>query len=357
MHYTNKEDLETLLLSMTDTEIADMFKVTKQTIEYFRKKFDLPSHREIVNSGIDMPDKDTLEDLLRTMNDHEIADLYHVDHAKIARLRYSYGLPQSSTVPRHFADLDITESQLRELVTTMNDRMIAEQFSVGESTILRLRSKYGIPASNVVRTHSTYTFNKSFFHVIDTKEKAYVLGFVCADGHVDKTDHYLAIRIKKTDESILYDIRDAMQGNQPIYFRKASPSELCPGATDQSSLTFFSTQMVADLRSLGILHNKTEDLTLPEMPSHLYSHFLRGFIDGDGYICKGTFGMVVNDTMLPGVKSLIQNQTGCLLRETPKKSIIQLWGSKRDKPVLDWAYNDSSLCLQRKKEKYLQYWN
>lgn len=44
--------------------------------------------------------------------------------------------------------------------------------------------------------NTTYTVNQEFFDEINTEEKAYILGFVCADGHVDAKAHRLTITLK-----------------------------------------------------------------------------------------------------------------------------------------------------------------
>lgn len=59
-----------------------------------------------------------------------------------------------------------------------------------------------------------YKVNEQFFNNINTEEKAYVLGFICADGHVEKDRLNITVAIK--DEDILEKIRKATQSNHPI---------------------------------------------------------------------------------------------------------------------------------------------
>ena len=63
-----------------------------------------------------------------------------------------------------------------------------------------------------------YGVDESFFNKIDNEEKAYILGFIYADGNISKRGH-LTIEIHKRDEHILHDIKRVMQYNGPLYYR------------------------------------------------------------------------------------------------------------------------------------------
>ena len=59
-----------------------------------------------------------------------------------------------------------------------------------------------------------YKVNENFFKCINTEKKAYILGFICADGHIDRNRLKIAVSIK--DKDILDKIRCAMHSNHPI---------------------------------------------------------------------------------------------------------------------------------------------
>ena len=87
-----------------------------------------------------------------------------------------------------------------------------------------LEFKYHQPVYNYfkkmgwVRTGKTgkriYKVNEDFFKCINTEEKAYILGFICADGHVEKDRLNITVSIK--DRDILEKIRYAIHSNHPI---------------------------------------------------------------------------------------------------------------------------------------------
>jgi hypothetical protein len=62
--------------------------------------------------------------------------------------------------------------------------------------------------------NTTYTVNQEFFDEINTEEKAYILGFICADGHIQPDRLHIGVASKDVD--ILYKIRKALNSNHPI---------------------------------------------------------------------------------------------------------------------------------------------
>ena len=85
--------------------------------------------------------------------------------------------------------------------------------------------KYHQPVSNSFkkmgwkRTGKTgkrvYKVDENFFKCINTEEKAYILGFICADGHIEKDRLNITVSIK--DIGIREKIRGAMHSNDGIY--------------------------------------------------------------------------------------------------------------------------------------------
>ena len=65
-----------------------------------------------------------------------------------------------------------------------------------------------------IHTYRKYTLDEDFFKVIDSEEKAYILGFICADGHIDYNRIKIGVSIK--DKEILEKIRKALKSNANI---------------------------------------------------------------------------------------------------------------------------------------------
>lgn len=128
-----------------------------------------------------------------------------------------------------------------------------------------------------LRSNSKYNVNVHFFDVIDDEFKAYILGFILADGHVSKAGN-LMFTIKSDDIDILTKINEAMKSNYPI--RKIR--------NKYSSLIISSKYICDKLNEIGFNNRKTYGFDfkklISKIPNSLYHHFVRGMFDGDGCI-------------------------------------------------------------------------
>jgi hypothetical protein len=121
-----------------------------------------------------------------------------------------------------------------------------------------------------------YTLNENYFNKIDTKNKAYIVGFIFADGGLFK--NYLNIGIHSKDISVLNFIKTELNYNGKLYYIK-----------EYVKLTISSKQIINDLNNIGIIENKTYlNDKLPNIPNEFFSSFLLGFFDGDGSIYKSS---------------------------------------------------------------------
>ncbi len=118
-----------------------------------------------------------------------------------------------------------------------------------------------------------YTFNEDFFKVWSS-QMAYVLGFACADGNVyfstlawDLSDKF------ESNKILLEKINYAFSSTYPIRKRKAS-----------HRLRLNSSILTGDLREMGIMPNKKKILKFPNVPDEFLRDFIRGFLDGDGWV-------------------------------------------------------------------------
>lgn len=127
-----------------------------------------------------------------------------------------------------------------------------------------------------------YEYNKDYFETIDTEEKAYWLGFICADGCIvnkGNGSYRLKLTLKNSDKNHLKKFADDLASNLEIKEKKV---KLNGKEYLTSELIINSTKMCHDLMKLGVGVRKTYDMTMPTIDEHLKKHFVRGFIDGDG---------------------------------------------------------------------------
>lgn len=129
-----------------------------------------------------------------------------------------------------------------------------------------------------------YSINHDFFKKIDTEWKAYWLGFITADGNVRwvtggrKHRYILKIKLAIIDRDHLQKFLDVAESNHPIHIRLEDGRET-------ATIEISSPQMVSDLISYGVVPAKSM-IVKPyyNISANLLRHYIRGLIDGDGYI-------------------------------------------------------------------------
>jgi intein/homing endonuclease len=140
-----------------------------------------------------------------------------------------------------------------------------------------------------------YKHDREYFKVIDTPEKAYWLGFIFADGSLYKRDnnrgwkgYNFELSLKNADREHLVKLAKAIDCNVPIKTRSSTLKKY--GTFYSSRLMFFCDEFARNLINCGCTVNKSLTLEFPSeriLPKLLYSHFIRGYFDGDGCIWTG----------------------------------------------------------------------
>ena len=134
----------------------------------------------------------------------------------------------------------------------------------------------------------------------------------------------------------------------------------------------FDNKIVSDqLTALGCHPKKSLTLKFPTcVPEHLLKHFIRGYFDGDGYICISTAqkkyiayssGCLSTTDFCNDLKLLLIGigiKSGIYTRSQSKNgngitAALTVGGRRNCKTFLDWIYTDSTVHLDRKYKKYL----
>lgn len=150
-----------------------------------------------------------------------------------------------------------------------------KELKIGKNKCYRELKIRGIKVRT--RIHET---DESFFDNIDTEEKAYWLGFISADGCVNKKR--LTLNVKKSDEKHLEKFRDLICPTNKVLTRVC----ITKGKSYLGSyLQINSIKMIKRLNELGIVQAKSLVLQpCKEIPKNLERHYWRGYFDGDGGI-------------------------------------------------------------------------
>lgn len=248
------------------------------------------------------------------------------------------------------------ETMLR-LTAEMNDRQISRLYGCTSPVVAKWRDLYGIPRSPRQSGGNTTKWgtNRNFFTEINTPAKAYILGFLIADGHIHKNGYKIQVSVKESDAALLEAIARELGCEAPL-----TTTVNHYDGSHMKRLLLCGKQLVADLNSLGVFHDKSTTATWPSVPAELEGHLARGIWDGDGHIGPRVFELIGTSAVLDGLVAAAERHTGCILRRKmggPGKRYHYAYGSRRDTAVLHWMYASAGIALERKREKFAAYWS
>lgn len=202
---------------------------------------------------------------------------------------------------------NINEQEVIELYKTESIKAIAEKLNTYDDKISSILKKHGIKPKSKF-TVKKWT-NDTFFDVIDTEEKAYILGFFVADGCIRKeydkrcgsTSYRICFSNSVDDFEIIDLIHNRICPNNKII----ETHHTSDGANRKKQLImqWTSRHMVNTLfDKYKLTTQKTKDTNyqIPDnvIPYDLMRHFIRGLIDGDGTINKSDIRIVINSYKL-----------------------------------------------------------
>lgn len=151
---------------------------------------------------------------------------------------------------------------------------IARDYSCSGYTILHHLKRWGV-AIRKDRYNSIYSLDAHFFDIINSEEKAYILGLLLSDGHISKQG---SIMLTLKDKDVLNKYLKALHCNVPIKIDRYG----------NYAVNIKSKALANALKDIG-LHNRKSykidiDRILKSVPKELEHHFVRGMFDGDGSI-------------------------------------------------------------------------
>lgn len=226
---------------------------------------------------------------------------------------------------------------------------VAKYFNVDYSVIKRILIKNNVEINS--KPYRKYALNELYFDNIDSEDKAYFLGLLYADGCVSKNGYNVCLSLKNNDKLILEKFSQILFNKNLVFDKK---SNQYPYNT-YSLLNINSKIFNASLKSIGCVSAKSLILEYPKLNENLNSHFIRGYMDGDGHISQKNKIFVITSTLNFCQKAAeILNQTGAHIFIYKYKNIYRLTSHGRNNitKILNWLYKDSSIYLERKYSIY-----
>lgn len=249
---------------------------------------------------------------------------------------------------------ELSKSQLIEyLEKGMSSRDIEKETGIKYWNILYYIKKYEL---NSINRYKKLEYNEDFFSKIDTKEKAYILGFFLGDGHITKDDKFV-LNIKLDDKEILDFICSNIGGHYIISNNFDKTKKIFPHGT----IKFANPKIIKDLKKL--FGGKTkEERHIPIISKHLESYLVQGFFDAEGCITWGhrkdrdriwqKVSFTSQYKMLYGIQQiLIKNNISTSIRPKCKEKCFIMENSNKKTVIdlLNYIYSDDNFIILKRK--------
>lgn len=267
---------------------------------------------------------------------------------------------------------------MQHRTTKQEKEEMVNKYLLGESA-KEISLQYGITGSSVgsmlkrrnIKTRSQkeiqrkYKVDDNFFDVVDSEEKAYILGFLYADGYNNTDLNYIEITLNNKDINILRIFKDILKCDRPLQKIKV---KLNNKEYNHIRLNITSERLSQRLFELGCVKNKTFKIEFPIwLDESLYNHFIRGVFDGDGSISflirdnSPEFNITGTEELLVDVQNILikecnLNKTKLTKKKNSKTNIVALRysGTVNLIKIRRWLYKDATIYLERKYNKFME---
>ena len=195
------------------------------------------------------------------------------------------------------------------------------------------------------------SFNRKVLSEIKTEEDAYILGFILADGYINENRGFLHFKLNSKDINILEKINMYFESNSKIKHEKHSIT-----GNDLSVLNFNSRKLINTLKKYNLFQAKScKEIPYYEISDNLKKHYIRGIIDGDGYIKKDGIGIgvcgskEVLEFINKDFEKFIGQENLKKIRYDTSSHIYRLeYSGEKAKKIINYLYKNSNIYLDRK---------
>lgn len=239
---------------------------------------------------------------------------------------------------------------------------IANDLQISKRSISRVLQEKSINT----RLKNRYVIkNKDYFDNVDTEFKAYILGFIYADGYVGEHNDFCISLTDKCEDNyrILQTFKDELKTDLQI------KHSIDKDGRGKFTFKFSDENIVSQLNRLGVFPCKSLKMSdLPNIPQNMFRHFVRGYFDGDGSIStyydsydkRDRYCMEILGTVdfLSKLQSVIENDCQIKMPKLHNVNRIQnlsrisCKGIKKLLIIRDYFYKDTTYYLTYKHDRF-----
>lgn len=292
----------------------------------------------------------------------EIGKLYGVSRVSISNIIHSYKIEHRNPSSKS----QFSEEDLKYMCQLYDDGLTCEQVAsvlgVSESLINYWFKKLNKKTRSNTINSRKYTLDEHYFDVIDTQDKAYILGFLYSDGCNFTDANRILLSLQEEDRHILESIKECVQTNAPLYLNEEHKKNT--KHKNQYVLTMRSKHMSKVSSDMGMVKAKSLILEFPtNITKELMPHFIRGYFDGDGVFPRNktsyTLGILGTENFCIVLQSILEEngiESDIKNVNDPSNSTRQLYIRRKEnsKKFLEYIYKEANLYLFRKYDLYLK---
>lgn len=241
------------------------------------------------------------------------------------------------------------------VVNNLNLNQIKKKYGYYHETFKRKLTILSINENNHLKS-----FDINFFDEINNEEKAYVLGFILADGYINEDKGFLRIKISNKDVDILKKICNCLKFDEKEIKKETHTQTL----NINNYITLNRKDIVKKLKTYNIHQSKSgKEIPYTNIDNSLKRHYIRGIFDGDGHISSNfdTLGFCGSFEVLYFIKTTIEENVKLKFRKNVSPKIykdgnifkLKYYGINI-RNILNWMYSDSVIFLDRKYNIYLK---
>lgn len=277
----------------------------------------------------------------------------------------------------------VSQERIQKVITLykegMSDSKIRKELCMYSGTIKKILEIHGIKRSHadqVQRAKGGSIINHTCLDAL-TPEALYWIGFLFADGHIEKDRPRISLTIAEVDIDHLDKFRKFF--GMGISIRNVSSKKPkktpAPGQINFEGkhfrVAFSSLRIYTRLKELGFTHRKTYD-GLVDNSLKVCRDFWRGCVDGDGWFFRSNncstgkcypsvrMGLCGKQQTIEEFLNFLATAGITFLTTKPSKDPrsevyrVGFNGGKVPK-ILDLLYHGADVFLDRKNQKYLQF--
>lgn len=208
-----------------------------------------------------------------------------------------------------------------------------------------------------------YSLNEYSFDIIDSKEKAYVLGLFFADGYNSEKEGKIKITLLEQDKDILEKAKKVFETNRPLKIKQGTLIKGTQYKGNPTATLMISNKHLSEtFAKLGVVSNKTFSLTFPRWLKEEYiKDFIRGYFDGDGSIAKNKnkvrATIISTEDFCWGIKNYLDSiNINSKIYNCKSQYVIEIIQKEQCKKFFDHIYSDSTIHGDRKYNRYYKFY-